>query len=230
MQKYNLFDFAISRNNFLSKNMKAFYHLDYIGNLGADCDNLDKNPAGFIYTLKEDFWKPNNPDKLKTAAEICYDYIYDFLSHIDLPRWSFKHPYYVCLVPRSKAHFYTNNERMLFRDIVRCCVNNLNNPRIKDGTDFFIRVKDVRMTHVRNDSGWNNGDRPYPGITMNTCKISPNIKGKNIILIDDIYTQNANVIEDCVETLIKFGAMDIGIYVVAKTRYNHNYDSIINEF
>jgi hypothetical protein len=67
-------------------------------------------------------------------------------------------------------------------------VNNLKDPRIKDGIDF-LWVKDVRMMSVCIYCSWNNGDRPYLGITINTCQISPKIKYKNIILIDDIYAK-----------------------------------------
>lgn len=66
-------------------------------------------------------------------------------------------------------------------------MNNLKDPRIKDGIDF-LWVKDVRMMSVCIYYSWNNGDRPYLGI-INTCQISPKIKCKNIIFIDDIYAK-----------------------------------------
>ena len=78
------------------------------------------------------------------------------------------------------------------------------------------------MTHVKHDTGWNQGNSPYPGITNDTCKISNKIAGANIILIDDIYTKTANVIEDCVQALRNKGARDIIVYTVAKTVYNKN--------
>ena len=79
--------------------------------LGVDCENLKKNPARFIYTIKEDFCK----QKIKVNLIILQIYvldIYTFLSNIDLLKWSFKHSYYVCLV----CDLYTNNEKMRFRD------------------------------------------------------------------------------------------------------------------
>ena len=37
----------------------------------------------------------------------------------------------------------------------------------------------------------NNGSEPYRGISLATCRFSENIRGKNILLIDDIYTKTA---------------------------------------
>ena len=42
----------------------------------------------------------------------------------------------------------------------------------------------------------NDGREPYPGITAETCEISPDIGGENILLVDDIYTPGVNVDED----------------------------------
>lgn len=56
--------------------------------LGVDCENLKKNPARFIYTIKEDFCKPKDQGKLNNASNICFRYIYTFLSNIDLLKWS----------------------------------------------------------------------------------------------------------------------------------------------
>lgn len=66
-----------------------------------------KNPARFIYTIKEDFCKPKDQGKLNNTSNICFRYIYTFLSNIDLLKWSFKYSYYVCLV----CDLYTNNEK-----------------------------------------------------------------------------------------------------------------------
>lgn len=48
--------------------------------------------------------------------------------------------------------------------------------------------------------------------------IKNKIKDKNIILVDDIYTPNVNVAEDCIQTLFDLGAKDVILYVIAKTR------------
>ena len=46
--------------------------------LGVDCENLKKNPARFIYTIKEDFYKPKDQGKLDNTSNICFRYIYTF--------------------------------------------------------------------------------------------------------------------------------------------------------
>lgn len=65
----------------------------------------------------------------------------------------------------------------------------------------------------------NTGDMPYPGITKDTCEIcKSNIANKDIILVDDIYTEGVNTIEDCLQTLLELGAKSVILYVIAKTR------------
>ena len=65
----------------------------------------------------------------------------------------------------------------------------------------------------------NMGDMPYEGITKETCTIDANaLSGINVILVDDIYTEGVNVAEDCIQTLLDFGAKNVILYVIAKTR------------
>ena len=87
-----------------------------------------------------------------------------------------------------------------------------------NGTDAITRVKDTKTTH-----NWrlenNAGDNLYEGITKDTCRLDANkIIDKNIILVDDIYTEGVNVIEDCIGYLFDLGAKSVILYVTAKTR------------
>ena len=80
------------------------------------------------------------------------------------------------------------------------------------------RVKDTKITH-----DWrlehNTGDMPYQNITTDTCEIKKSaITDKNIIFVDDIYSENVNVAEDCIQTLLNLGAKNVILYVIAKTR------------
>lgn len=60
---------------------------------------------------------------------------------------------------------------------------------------------------------------PYVGITKDTCQIDhPMILNKNVILVDDIYTEDVFVAEDCIQTLLDLGAKSVILYVIAKTR------------
>lgn len=87
-----------------------------------------------------------------------------------------------------------------------------------NGTDAIKRIKDTKTTH-----SWrmedNTGDMQYVGITKDTCKIDETkIVGKDIILVDDIYTEGVFVAEDCIQTLLDLGAKSVILYVIAKTR------------
>ncbi len=60
----------------------------------------------------------------------------------------------------------------------------------KGNPDFINRLKNM----------------PYKGITKDTCEINKSlIFGKDIVLVDDIYTEGVFVAEDCIQTLFDFG-------------------------
>ncbi len=69
-----------------------------------------------------------------------------------------------------------------------------------------------------NKSGYGgDGEMPYPGITKDTCIISENIRGKDILLIDDLYTKTINIDEDAIQALLDYGAKSVVFYAVGKT-------------
>ncbi len=87
-----------------------------------------------------------------------------------------------------------------------------------NGTDAIKRIKDTKTIH-----SWrmedNTGDMPYVGITKDTCQIDETkIVGKDIIPVDDIYTEGVFVAEDCIQTLLDLGAKSVILYVITKTR------------
>ena len=64
----------------------------------------------------------------------------------------------------------------------------------------------------------NDGPSPYPGIMKDTCQINKQeIAGKNVILVDDIYTPGCNIDEDGIQTMYDCGAAQVSFYAVAKT-------------
>ncbi|MEG1500016.1 MAG: hypothetical protein RR400_03015 [Clostridia bacterium] len=102
----------------------------------------------------------------------------------------------------------------MFKKAISSVADNLG---FQNCCDAIKRVKDTKTTH-----NWrldhNTGNNPYVGITKDTCEFKGNkIKGKNIILVDDIYTEGVNVAEDCIQTLLDLGATNVIMYVVAKT-------------
>jgi len=121
----------------------------------------------------------------------------------------------VLVVPRSKAEKNYKQCQLMFKKAISSTVNKIG---FNNGVDAIKRIKDTKTTH-----DWrlehNTGEAPYVGITKDTCDINENlIKGKNILLVDDIYTENVNTIEDCIQTLLDLGAKCVILYVIAKTR------------
>ena len=57
---------------------------------------------------------------------------------------------------------------------------------------------------------------------MKTCDISPEVKGRNILLIDDIYTKTVNIDEDVIQTLLTKGANSVTFYAIGQTVGNYN--------
>ena len=55
---------------------------------------------------------------------------------------------------------------------------------------------------------------PYPKITVNTCEISNNVKDKDILLIDDLYTNSVNIDEDAIQALYDKGAKSVVFYSI----------------
>jgi ComF family protein len=75
--------------------------------------------------------------------------------------------------------------------------------------DILIRVKDT-VAQV----GLNRSQRQYN--VKNAFKIRTDLKGKNVLLVDDVFTTGATV-RECVRELKKAGAKKIGVLVVARS-------------
>ena len=86
-----------------------------------------------------------------------------------------------------------------------------------DGTDYVFRHTDTRTTHLNKSGYGGNGNLPYPGITKETCKLSEKITGKDVLLIDDLYTEDVNIDEDAIQALLDKGANSVVFYSLGKT-------------
>ena len=123
----------------------------------------------------------------------------------------------VCVVPRSKAENSYKQSQLMFKKAISSVANQL---KVNNATNAIKRLKDTKTTH-----NWrlenNTGDSPYVGITKDTCKIDVSqIYGKDIILVDDIYTEGVNVAEDCINELFTLGAKNVIMYAIARTIKN----------
>jgi predicted amidophosphoribosyltransferase len=90
-------------------------------------------------------------------------------------------------------------------------------PNFENGTNYIVRHTNTRTTHLDRNGQGGDGNLPYPGITNDTCTISDHVKGKDILLIDDLYTKSVNIDEDAIQALIDKGANSVIFYSVGKT-------------
>lgn len=198
--------FQILANEYLSRNTNAFYHLPYtrMGNPG--------NPV-YLNHLKNTF---NNfsVQKLQSAVQELRCVLQDDLPQI-LQSLGFD-SVTVCVVPRAKAEESYHANQQLFKSTVQTTIAQIGG--CVDGTSYIRRHTDTRTTHLRKSipNYVNDGALPYPGITEETCDISSNVRGRNILLIDDIYTPHVNVDEDAINALLRAGARTVTFYAIGK--------------
>lgn len=200
--------FIINANSYLSKPTTAFFHVPYtrMGNPG--------NPD-YLNDLKNTF---NNfsENKLRSAAQELQNALLEDLPLIS--RSLSVNPIVVCVVPRAKAENAYRPNQQLFRATVQEVIRLAHD--LVDGTSYLRRHTNTKTTHLRNPvhNYKNDGSEPYPGITEQTCDISNEIAGKNILLIDDIYTPGVNIDEDAINALLNTGAKTVSFYAVGKVQ------------
>lgn len=196
--------FTIYTNRYLEHKITGYYHTPYTGHR-----NLD-NPD-YINDLKNTFNNFSNA-KLKSAQSQLERVLTKDLS--SLSKKYDKKSLTVCVVPRSKAENSYGYNQLLFRETISNVLNDLN---LENGSSYIIRDTDTKTTHLSRSAYAGKGSMPYPGITNDTCKISKKVIGKNILLIDDIYTTNVNIDEDVIQALFDKGANSVFFYAIGKT-------------
>ena len=193
---------------FLNCDTTAFYHADYNGGGAWAVRGTIEN---MIWTLKNDV--DAFPERLQDTAQQLYDLINRDLPQI-LQR-SDKLRLTVCVVPRSKREDHYREDQLLFREMISLAVSRL--PNFENGTRYIIRHTNTRTTHLDRNGEGGDGNLPYPGITKETCTISDLVRGKDIVLIDDLYTKTVNVDEDAIQALHDKGARSVIFYSVGRT-------------
>lgn len=211
--------FVITKNNFLKKNTQAYYHFDYT------TYGTEGNPD-FINHLKNQFGNTNS-SILKKAKDELKNILREDLASIweDLNRIICI--YTVCVIPRAKAENQYQSNQKLFKLAVKEIIEEYDDlfdysTGFIDGTNYLIRHINTRTTHMARSEYGGDGDMPYVGITKATCFISNKVRGKNILLIDDIYTKDVNIDEDAIQALLDNGAKSVTFYAVAKTYKGRN--------
>jgi phosphoribosylpyrophosphate synthetase len=200
--------FIIEANEYIIKNIQSFYNSEYSG--GGGRRQANGTIENTVCTLKNDvtpFTKTVLDDTVQQLRGILKKDLPEVLQFTKLKSLT------VCVVPRAKVNY--NQNQLLFKSTVHTVASQLFG--FNDGTDFIIRHTDTRTTH-RDRAGYGgNGDLPYRGITKNTCTISNYVKGKNILLIDDLYTKSINIDEDAIQALIEIGANRVFFYAIGRT-------------
>lgn len=193
----------------LQYDTEAFYHSTYQGGGKWKIDGTIEN---LICTLKND-----RTPYTKTVLDLAVGKLSEILKE-DLPKVLCEtglKTMRVCVVPRSKHEEYYAENQKLFRQTIQNSINNLSG--FEDGTHDIIRKIDTRTTHSNISGNGGNGDMPYCGITRETCDISSHVNGKNILLIDDLYTKTVGIDEDAIQALYDNGACKVFFYSIGKT-------------
>lgn len=202
---------VIEPNGYLNKQIVAFYDCAYM--------RPDPEGSGFslrvsdaIRTLKNTFNRENDNELFRAKNYIRTIATTDLKQIIEQQR--IENPIIVC-VPRSKADF--SDRQLLFRKAISEAANNT---VATNGAEYIRRIRNTKTTHLANTrkgdmSG--DGDMPYPGITNDTCHLSGSVSGRNVILVDDIYTKTVNIDEDCCQFLLDNGAKSVTLYTICKT-------------
>ena len=204
--------FIIESNSFLSHECVGYFNRFYIGY------DMPGNPD-FLNILKNQYQSVLPLELEESRDEVTKCVTEDLLSIRN--KEGFKSAV-VVTVPRSKANMARS--QMGFRLAVQEGVNAIRNRgfrEFEDGTMCIERHTNTRTTHLRKDipNFVNSGDMPYPGITKETCHINSRlVRGKTVILVDDIYTRTVNVDEDCIQALYDAGAERVILYTVAYTK------------
>ncbi len=199
------------RGMFISKNTKAYYHSEYHGG-DTQLRQTIGTVENIITTLKNQF-----QDKTKEVLLQAANKLVEILKN-DLPQIlqeTGKDNLTVCVIPRAKAENSYSKSQLLLKQAISIASRNTNG--FNDGTDYIIRHTDTRTTHLDRSGYGGNGALPYPGITKETCTISNQVRGKDILLIDDLYTESVNIDEDGIQALLDNGANTVTFYSLGKT-------------
>lgn len=191
--------FVIKANQHLKTDVEAYYHTYYKG-----------------------FKKPGNPDFiniLKNQPTIYPDELLSQASqelktilNANLPKIKEKiacDVLTIVLAPRAKA-IQDDWYQQLRKSVTEWCFEH-KNEGFEDGCNYIIRHTNTPTTHLGEE-----GDI-YPGMIKETCYISPEIEGKDILFMDDIYTFGVNIDEDSLQAIINNNPKTLTFYSVAKT-------------
>lgn len=203
----------IESNGYLTKQITAFYDCAYMRS-DHESSGFSIRVSNAIRTLKNTFNRESDNKLFRAKNYIRAIATTDLKQIIEQER--IENPIIVC-VPRSKADF--SDKQLLFRKAISEAANN-NNTVATNGAEYIRRVRNTKTTHLTNTKRGDmsrDGDMPYPGITNDTCRLIGSVSGRNVILVDDIYTKTVNIDEDCCQFLLDNSAKSVTLYTICKT-------------
>lgn len=201
--------FTINANECLHVAIDAYYHSEYRGH-GSRAWSITGSIENTICTLKNDInIRPQNDEYLQNAISRLNGILSEDLNWI---KENIESDLTVCIVPRAKVHYLPH--QLMFKRTVAEVVNILG---FNNGAEFITRTSDTATTHRYRAGYGGNGSMPYVGISNDTCSFSEHIRGQNILLIDDVYTNGVNIDEDMIQALLDKGAERVIFYSVGYT-------------
>lgn len=170
-----------------------------------------RNTMLFLTNLKNDIPPYHTPDVIKESeAELAQILRRDFADIV-----SAHGAMTVCGVPRSKRESSYPSSQMGLKRTIRSVA--VETPLLEDGMDYIIRNTDTVCTHRARSGHGGAGEMPRPGLLKDTCFMSPCIAGKDILLVDDIYTPGVGIDEDAIQAVLDCGAKSVIFYAVGHT-------------
>ena len=193
----------MGKDAFLDRDIDLYFHAHYYGFSSAE------NTIKYVNYLKND---RRDFDKLIAASE---DRAAAVLA-VDLAELVGVYgPLTVCGIPRSKREDAYPPEKMGLKRAIRKAI--AMNPDLSDGLDYIVRHTNTLCTHRSYWGYGGDGEGPRRGLMHDTCNISAEVAGNDIVLVDDIYTAGVGIDEDGVQALLDAGARSVIMYTFGCT-------------
>ena len=181
----------IGNDAFLDRDVDLYFHAHYYGFSSTE------NTIKYINYLKND--RRTFDDRIATSEEKAAMILAVDLSELV----NLYGPLTVCGIPRSKREDVYPSEKMGLKRAIRKAI--AMNQLLSDGMDYIVRHTNTLCTHRSYWGYGGDGEGPRPGLIRDTCHLSSEIAGKNIVLVDDIYTADVGIDEDGVQVCLMLG-------------------------
>lgn len=210
--------FKIEPTRYLDREITAFYRADYIRYKAP-------NNPDYLVILKNNWQKTPWLELAWADTELRHG-LEEELQFIIMQSFPQDADVVICTIPRSKKEDYYQPQQRTFRGAIHYTIDRLikntaqhaSQQTIIDGTHYIIRHTNTLTTHLRNAPSPNDGHEPYPGIAKDTCHFSSAIKGKHVLLIDDVYTKTINIAEDFIQSILDCGCASIVFFAIGRTK------------